>query len=155
VTDTLMIDPVALTHHIEQHFHARHREQFPQLIAWAEKVEAVHADQSQAPHDLAAALRRFFGELDDHMRKEEFILFPAMRRGGMPGIEHPIHVMRADHAGHIEEAHTIRRLAGDLILPEGACRTWTMLYEDLGQFLSDFGDHVRTENETLFPLFEH
>jgi iron-sulfur cluster repair protein YtfE (RIC family) len=63
VTDTLMLDPVARTHHIEQHFHGRHREQFPQLIAWAEKVEAVHADQSNAPHGLAAALRRFFDEL--------------------------------------------------------------------------------------------
>lgn len=155
MTDTLILDPVILTNHIEKHFHARHREQLPLLIELANKVEAVHAAQSDAPHGLAAALSRFHDDLVEHMHKEEVILFPAMRQGGMPGIEHPIHVMRADHADHIETAEAIRRLAGNLVLPEGACRTWAALYDGLGEFLADFADHVRTENEQLFPLFEH
>ena len=59
------------------------------------------------------------------MKKEELILFPAIRRGGMPGIENPIAVMRADHAGHDREVAEIRRLTGNLSLPDGACGTWT------------------------------
>ncbi|MDE2410739.1 MAG: hemerythrin domain-containing protein [Sphingomonadales bacterium] len=154
VTQTQAVDPVSLTEHIETRFHARHREQLPRLVELAGKVEAVHAAAPEAPHGLAAALRQLLGELEVHMRKEELILFPAMRRGGMPGIEHPISVMRADHDDHVIELARIRELAGGLVLPVGACGTWTALYAGLAEFLDDFEEHLRIENDTLFPMFE-
>ena len=88
------------------------------------------------------------------MRKEELILFPAMRRGGMPGIENPIAVMRADHDDHVRALSDLRQLTGDLSLPAGACGTWTALYAGLDDFLTDFDEHLRLENEVLFPQFE-
>jgi regulator of cell morphogenesis and NO signaling len=39
-------------------------------------------------------------------------------------------------------------------VPEGACRTWTALYAGLGAFLDDLAEHIRLENEVLFPPFE-
>lgn len=154
MTETHVLNPVILTGHIEQRFHARHREQLPELVALAAKVEAVHAAAPDVPQGLAAALRQLLAELDMHMRKEELVLFPAMRSGGMPGIEHPIAAMRAEHDDHVRELAAIRRMAGELVLPADACRTWTALYQGLGEFLADFEEHVRTENEVLFPLFE-
>ena len=88
------------------------------------------------------------------MKKEELILFPAIRRGGMPGIENPIAAMRADHDDHQTEVAQIRALTGDLTLPPGACRTWTALYAGLAAFLDDLDAHIRLENEVLFPGFE-
>jgi regulator of cell morphogenesis and NO signaling len=38
----------------------------------------------------------------------------------MPGIEHPIAVMRADQAGHDRAVAVIRRLTANLTLPDGA-----------------------------------
>ena len=93
-------DPTALTRHIETRYHARHREQLPQLAAMAERVEDVHFGDEAVPEGLSALLRQMIGEMEVHMKKEELILFPAIRKGGMPGIEIPIAVMRADHAGH-------------------------------------------------------
>jgi regulator of cell morphogenesis and NO signaling len=72
----------------------------------------------------------------------------------MPGIEQPIAVMRADHAGHDREVAEIRRLTANLTLPEGACGTWTRLYEGLAEFIDDLSEHMRLENEVLFPQFE-
>lgn len=155
VTETTTVDPVILTDHIEQRFHARHREQLPRLIEQAARVETAHAADPMVPRGLAAALRRLFGELDMHMCKEEHVLFPAMRRGGMPGIENPIAVMRADHDDHVRELASIRHMAGGLVLPADACGTWSALYQGLGEFLADFEEHVRTENEVLFPMFEN
>ena len=147
-------DPAALIRHIETRFHARHREQLPALAALAEKVETVHFDDDQVPEGLADLLQRMIGVLEVHMKKEELILFPAIRRGGGPGIGMPIAVMRADHDDHARDVAEIRRLTGDLSLPEGACRSWTALYAGLGEFLSDLAEHIRLENDVLFPPFE-
>lgn len=147
-------DAAALTRHIETRYHARHRAQLPDLIALAEKVERVHFGDENVPAGLADLLTRLSTEMEDHMTKEERILFPAIRQGGMPGIEHPIAVMRADHAGHDAEVARIRALTRDLTLPAGACRSWTALYDQLGAFLADLDDHMRLENDVLFPRFE-
>ena len=88
------------------------------------------------------------------MKKEELILFPALGRGGGPGVEHPIAVMRADHDDHASDLAAIRRLTSGLRLPPGACGTWTLLYDKLGTFVSDLEAHIQLENEVLFPRFE-
>lgn len=88
------------------------------------------------------------------MKKEELILFPAIRKGGAPGIANPIRVMRADHDDHAAEVAEIRRLTGGLILPQGACGTWTALYAGLEAFIADLEAHMRLENDVLFPQFE-
>ena len=147
-------DAANLTRYIEKRYHARHREQLPRLASMAEKVENVHFGDEHVPDGLADLLRRMIGELEVHMKKEELILFPAIRKGGVPGIEQPIAQMRADHDDHESEIAEIRRLTGGLALPEGACGTWTALYGGLAEFVDDLHEHVRLENEVLFPQFE-
>lgn len=147
-------DAAALTHYIETRYHARHREQLPMLAAMAERVEDVHFGDDGVPDGLSVLLQQMIGEMEIHMKKEELILFPAIRRGGMPGIEAPIAVMRADHAGHDREVAEIRRRTGNLTLPDGACGTWTRLYEGPADFIDDLTEHMRLENEVLFPPFE-
>lgn len=154
MTDAPLHDPAALTRHIETRYHARHREQLPQLAAMAERVEDVHFGDTGVPEGLSLLLRQMIGEMEVHMKKEELILFPAIRKGGMPGIEHPIAVMRADHAGHDREVTEIRRLTANLTLPDGACGTWTGLYRGLTEFIADLTEHMRLENDVLFPQFE-
>lgn len=144
-----------LTRHIETHFHARHRQQLPVLAGMAARVESVHSGHSRVPLGLYDLLRRMFGEMEVHMKKEELILFPAIRNGGAPGIEKPIAVMRADHDNHAVEVAEIRRLTGDLSLPEDACQTWTALYDGLAVFIADLEEHMQLENDVLFPEFEH
>ncbi|WP_417478476.1 hemerythrin domain-containing protein [Maricaulis sp.] len=147
-------NPAALTSFIEARYHARHREQLPDLTALASRVERVHAGAAKVPAGLAAVLQLMIGELEVHMKKEELILFPAIRRGGAIGLENPIAVMRADHRDHEAMIAQIRELTDNLTLPDGACRTWTTLYEGLAGFLDDFDAHLQLENEVLFPQFE-
>ncbi len=147
-------DPAALTTFIETRYHQAHRAQLPDLAALALKVERVHGASPDAPIGLGTLLQRLIGTLEIHMKKEELILFPAIRRGGRPGLETPIAVMRADHDDHQNEVAQICRLTHDLTLPPGACRSWTALYEGLGTFLRDLNAHIRLENDVLFPRFE-
>jgi regulator of cell morphogenesis and NO signaling len=62
--------------------------------------------------------------------------------------------MRADHDGHGREVAEIHRLTGNLTLPDGACGTWTGLYRVLAEFTADLTEHMRLENDVLFPQFE-
>ena len=62
--------------------------------------------------------------------------------------------MRADHDDHATEVAEIRQLTGNLALPDGACRTWIALYAGLEEFIIDLEEHMRLENDVLFPVFE-
>ncbi|MCB1478764.1 MAG: hemerythrin domain-containing protein [Rhodobiaceae bacterium] len=145
--------PGELTRFIETRYHEKHRAQLPGIAALSDKVEAVHAGHEGVPAGLADVLRKMIGDLEVHMKKEELILFPAIRQEAK-GLDAPITVMRADHDDHAGEIARIRQLTGDLTLPGDACRSWTRLYAELGDFLNDLENHIRLENDVLFPQFE-
>jgi len=144
----------ALIDHILARYHETHRAELAQLRPLAEKVEAVHADDNQAPKGLSQALASLAQEMEDHMAKEEMILFPAMRMGGGRGIEHPIAVMRAEHDDHAGSIALIRRITGNLTPPDHACGSWRALYAGTEKLLDDLGAHIALENNVLFPRFE-
>ncbi|MEX5726703.1 regulator of cell morphogenesis and NO signaling [Rhodovulum iodosum] len=144
----------ALIDHILTNYHAMHRADLASLVPLAERVEQVHADDPEAPGGLARALTTLAHEMEDHMAKEEMILFPAMRAGGGAGIEHPIAAMRADHDDHAESIALIRKLTGDLTPPEHACGSWRSLYGGTATLLNELADHIALENDVLFPRFE-
>ena len=144
----------ALITHILTRYHAAHREDLARLVPLAEEVEAVHADDPDVPEGLTSELMCLAAAVEDHMAKEERILFPAMRAGVGSGLEHPIAVMRADHDDHAQEVALIRRLTADLTPPDHACGSWRALYAGTGRLLDDLEAHIALENNVLFPRFE-
>jgi regulator of cell morphogenesis and NO signaling len=145
----------ALIDHILTRFHETHRADLASLLPLAERVERVHDGDPDAPRGLARALAILARDMEDHMTKEEMILFPAMRKGGAPGIEHPIAVMRADHDDHAENVAMIRQITGNLTPPDHACGSWRSLYGGTAALLDDLTAHIALENNVLFPRFEH
>lgn len=143
-----------LIDHILSKFHDTHRQELPELVALAQKVEHVHHDVDAAPRGLSAALKRLSIELDMHMKKEEQVLFPAMRHGVTETISQPIAIMRREHDSHDEVLAEIGRLTNGLRIPEGACGSWQRLYAGLGKLCNDLKLHMATENDVLFPRFE-
>ena len=146
--------PDAMIDHILERFHAVHREQLPELIRMARRVEAVHRDSPHVPRGLADHLEAMEAELLDHMEKEETVLFPVLRQGAQSGIEVPIQIMRDEHTGHGEQLERLMALTNDANPPPGACNTWRALYAGIGQLSDDLISHIHTENNLLFPQFE-
>lgn len=147
----------ALIDHILTNYHAMHRADLASRVPLAERVEEVQADDPDdpdAPKGLARVLATLGREMEDHMVKEQTILFPAMRVGGSVGIEHPIAVMRADHDDHAQSIALIRQLAKGLTPPEHACGSWRSLYGGTATLLGELADHIVLENNVLFPRFE-
>ena len=144
----------SLIDHLHSRYHETHRRELEFLIPLAQKVERVHGDHPAAPVGLAAALEAMRDELESHMMKEELVLFPMMRAGGNPTIEHPITQMRHEHDDAAQLLSTIEHVTHGLALPEGACGSWTALYTGVKKFNDDLVAHMHLENAVLFPRFE-
>jgi regulator of cell morphogenesis and NO signaling len=139
---------------IETRYHATHRRELPELIRLARRVEAVHGDKPEAPRGLADLLQTMAAELEEHMQKEEQVLFPLMRRGGHKMIAHPIGMMRHEHDGHGEHLRALEALTGGGVPPAGACNTWRALYAGTSKLAEDLMEHIHLENNILFPRFD-
>jgi len=146
-------DPAALIEYILTRYHAVHREQLPELVRMARRVEAVHRDHPAVPVGLADLLEDMEAELLDHMEKEEQVLFPAMEQA-VPGVDGPIGAMRDEHTGHGALLEQLAALTHDHTPPPGACNTWRALYAGIAQLGDDLINHIHLENNVLFPQFE-
>lgn len=143
----------ALIDLIETRYHATHHRELPELIRLARRVEAVHKDHSAVPRGITALLERVSRELEVHMKQEELILFPMMRRGGHPMIAQPIAVMLAEHDDHGVHLRELEALTNDFAAPEDACPSWRALYVGTHKLVDDLMEHIHTENNILSPRF--
>lgn len=134
--------------HILARYHAVHRQQFPELIRLARKVEQVHAERSDCPAGLAGHLHTMHQELESHMQKEEQVLFPLLL-SGFPAPA-PIAVMRSEHDHHGESLARLAALTDGLRPPRDACTTWRALYLGLATLRDDLMQHIHLENNILF-----
>lgn len=152
-TETLD-DPVALIDRILTRYHETHRQQLPELIRMARRVEAVHRDHPAVPVGLADFLEQLQQELESHMAKEEQILFPILRNGGHPMVAGPISVMRHEHLDHGDQLERLVELTNDHTPPSAACNTWRALFAGTQRLMDDLMHHIHLENNVLFPMFE-
>jgi regulator of cell morphogenesis and NO signaling len=142
-----------LVDHILTRYHAVHREQLPELIRLARKVERVHAERADCPRGLADHLEAMAQELESHMRKEEDVLFPMMTQGYAKMAGPPITVLRSEHEEHGAALRRVAELTDDITPPRAACTTWRALYAGLRTFREDLMAHIHTENNILFERF--
>ena len=135
---------------IESHYHRRLREELPELVALALKVESRHAEKASCPRGLRAHLEGVHQAVLEHLAKEEQVLFPMIRGGRGRMAAGPIDVMESEHVDHAENLQQIRRLTAELTAPEEACPTWRALYLRLGELERELMEHIHLENNVLF-----
>jgi regulator of cell morphogenesis and NO signaling len=99
-----------------------------------------------------------------HLDDEESVLFPYIKKlveaddnnkiskpSGFGMAAHPISMMEEEHDEAGEVMAKIRKLSNNFKLPEDACTTYRVLYENLEAFEKDLHKHVHLENNILFP----
>jgi regulator of cell morphogenesis and NO signaling len=146
-------EPLPLIDYILTRFHETHRRELPELITLAYRVEERHAEHPQVPHGLARMLEHVSEALEEHMQKEERILFPMMRAGGVPMIMGPIQVMEHEHVEHGERLRQLEALTSNHMPPADACTSWHALYAGTRKLVDDVMQHIHLENNVLFPQF--
>jgi regulator of cell morphogenesis and NO signaling len=90
-------------------------------------------------------------EIEEHLMKEEQILFPLALTSPGRRARMPIQVMMAEHDDHGQALRRTRALTDDLRLPPEACLKWRELYRALGELEEELMQHIALENSVLFP----
>lgn len=139
----------ALIEHLLRRYHEVHRQQLPELVRLARRVEQVHGAKPDCPNGLADHLVAMQQELESHMQKEEQVLFPLLLQGRRE-LDGPLAVMRFEHDQHGAALARLESLAHDFVPPPGACNTWQALYRGLAQLREDLMQHIHLENNILF-----
>jgi regulator of cell morphogenesis and NO signaling len=127
------------------------REELPELIAMAEKVEKVHASKPTCPRDLGKHLHTIHFAILDHLGKEEQVLFPMIRCGSRDRAGAPIRVMEHEHENHGRNVEYLSALTHGFIGQPEACATWKALYLRLKRMSDELMEHIHLENNVLFP----
>lgn len=142
----------ALIDHILTRYHAVHRGELPELLLLARRVETERVRHPDVPHGLADLLLRMGWELEAHMQKEEDGLFPVLR-AGQDGMAMAMELMRDEHDEHAARLSELTTLTRGHQPPQDACGTWRALYAGTAKLADDLREHIRLENEVLFPSF--
>ena len=141
-----------LIDHILSAYHRPLDEELPRLEAMARKVSQVHHDKD--PQRLSEMLKVFLelkAELQQHMAKEEQILFPMIRQGQGAMAGAPVSMMMQEHDAAGEALRQLRSLTDDYTPPAEACNTWRALWHGLGDLETQMHQHIHLENNILFP----
>jgi len=144
--------------------HAYVNEAITQIKLYLEKVARVHGGNNPELHEVRDAFETLAGEMTAHMKKEELILFPQIKkmvaakkqgqrisRPPFGSISNPINAMEAEHEGAGNLIADIRKLTHDFTPPAHACATYRVSFASLQQFEEDLHRHVHLENNILFP----
>jgi len=142
---------------VENH-HAYVREAIPQIKELLDKVCEAHAENHPALLIIRDDFDKLANDLELHMKKEELILFPAIRRlseahavtDDVIDVLNPIKAMEDDHelAGNLIKS--IRVLSNKYAAPPDACPTFLYAFRKLEEFDDDLMHHIHLENNILF-----
>lgn len=141
-----------LIQHIITAYHWPLEEELPRLEAMARKVYQVHRDKD--PERLHSMLSVYLGlkrELEQHMEKEEQILFPMIQNGQGAMTGGPVSVMEEEHAAVGVALGQLRALTREYVAPDGACNTWRALWAGFEALERSLHQHIHLENNILFP----
>lgn len=151
-----VIDHIVATHH------AYVQSAVPLIARYLAKLVEVHGVRHPELRRIAVAFDQMGGDLLQHMRKEERVLFPYIRelatttdgqRLSSPfgTVENPIRMMEREHREAGDELRLIRELTNGYTVPADGCTTYRVAFAELAQFERDLHRHVHLENNVLFP----
>ena len=153
-----------LIDHIEAAHHTYVRAALPRIAGYLRKLVEVHGVRHSELALAAAAFDRMRGDLEQHLVKEEQVLFPylrdladhALQPCGVLAcpfgtVENPIRMMEREHRVAGDELRMVRELTRDYTAPVDGCATYAVCMAELLEFERDLHRHIHLENNVLFP----
>ncbi|MEW4923891.1 iron-sulfur cluster repair di-iron protein [Algibacter sp. 2305UL17-15] len=153
-----------LIDYIEKKHHRYVEEKIPVLRQFLDKLCRVHGERHPELLKINELFTASAGELAAHMKKEELILFPFVKKmvnavlgeGAVQSpqfgtVENPIAMMMQEHDNEGERFRQIAELTDNYNPPADACNTYKVTFAMLEEFEKDLHLHIHLENNILFP----
>lgn len=164
VTDFQSWPADLLADYIEKKHHRYIEQVTPSLKQFLEKLCKVHGSNHPELFEINKEFNASAGELAAHMKKEELILFPYVRKmvaaknsNQQPAkpvfgtVQNPIQMMVQEHDTEGERFRKIAELSNNYDPPADACTTYRVAFSSLKEFENDLHLHIHLENNILFP----
>lgn len=153
-----------LIDYIEKKHHRYVNENIPVLLQYLDKLCKVHGAQHPELFTIHNEFQECAGALTAHMKKEELILFPFIKKmvkstlqhqgldsPAFTTVENPIQMMLHEHDIEGERFRRIAAASNDYTPPADACNTYKVTFNLLKAFEEDLHNHIHLENNILFP----
>ncbi len=153
-----------LADYIVKKHHRYVEKKISELSPYLKKVFEVHGKRHPELFDINLQFKAASGRLLQHMKKEEFSLFPFIRKmikaqhknmkvevPSFGTIVSPIKILMDEHVTEGDRFKKIRKLSMQYSPPADACDTFRVTYAMLREFEEDLQKHVYLENNILFP----
>jgi regulator of cell morphogenesis and NO signaling len=151
-------DPTFLCDYIVNTHHKYVLKSLPDLVFYTQKIADVHGKNHSELLTVAELFSRINKELLQHLKNEEEVLFPAIKKvfSSEPGnagaiINSEILRLSGEHefaGGAMDKINVIT--SGYTVPPDG-CNTYNVTFKLLKEFEDDLHIHVHLENNILFP----
>lgn len=152
-----------LADYVEKKHHRYVEAKTLEIMPFLEKIVRVHGDRHPELQEVEQLFKASTGELAQHMKKEELILFPFIRKmvaaktsgtvaqASFGTIKNPIQMMMHEHEGEGERFRKIAELTNNYTPPADACNTYRVTFSLIKEFEEDLHLHIHLENNILFP----
>jgi regulator of cell morphogenesis and NO signaling len=157
-------DCVSLANYIVETHHEYVNQAVPQILPLAQKVVEVHGAKYAELVIIQGLFQQLSNEMSLHMKKEELVLFPYIKKlsqagsdgpgfdkSGLGWIKSPISVVETEHETAGIMVKRLSKLSNNYTPPDDACQTFRLLFDKLKAFEADMHLHVHLENDILHP----
>ncbi|HVN58254.1 MAG TPA: iron-sulfur cluster repair di-iron protein [Bacteroidales bacterium] len=146
-----LCDYIVNTHHVFV------KKSLPGLLAYTVKIASVHAENHPELKEVERLFAKIAGELTQHLKNEEEVLFPAIRQSVSVTsddtrslIISEISRMNGEHESAGGAMDRINAITDGYRVPADGCSTYQVTFKLLRQFEDDLHIHVHLENNILF-----
>lgn len=153
----LLVDYIEKTHH-------RYVEDKSIILKqFLDKLCKVHGDAHPELFRINELFTAGAGELSQHMKKEELMLFPFIKRmvktkesngvltqPSFGTVSNPIAMMMQEHDNEGERFREIASITNNYTPPSDGCSTYKVTFAMLKEFEEDLHKHIHLENNILF-----
>jgi regulator of cell morphogenesis and NO signaling len=151
-------DPGFLSDYIVNQHHKYVIKTLPELVFYTQKLASVHGENHPELAGIAELFTKINSELLQHMKMEEEVLFPAIKKavsapssGLSELIRSEISRMKGEHEFAGGAMDKINLITSGYTVPADGCNTYQVTFRMLSQFEDDLHVHVHLENNILFP----
>lgn len=153
-----------LADYIEKTHHRYVEEKTQILLPFLDKLCKVHGANHPELFEINELFIGCAGELAQHMKKEELMLFPFIKKMAKASlteepiakpqfgtVKNPIAMMMEEHEAEGDRFVKIAALTNNYTPPADGCSTFRVTYAMLADFEQDLHKHIHLENNILFP----
>lgn len=152
-----------LADYIEKTHHRYVETKVKEITPYLDKIVKVHGEHHPELAEVQELFKISAGEFAMHMKKEELMLFPQIRKmvkakeknesfkASFGSLQTPIKGMLDDHDHEGDRFKRISELTNHYTTPEDGCNTYRLTLGMLHEFEHDLHLHIHLENNILFP----